>query len=155
CLGMLAGTLLGTQLLGPFTIDEETLQAFRLPKVAKPELLAIDPAAFARGLWNVAALLFALSGVTMFISARGRFRGRVLAIAVFLTVLQFLVNLIGQLWETVAFLRPFTVFYYYQPQRIALAGTWSVDPGEVWGGVPLVNLNVIAVLVTTGAVGYL
>jgi ABC-2 type transport system permease protein len=155
CLALWSGTLLGTQILGPFTIDEETLRAFRLPQVSSHTLLDIDAIAFGKGLWNVAGLLFALSGVTMVLSAVGRFRNRVLAVAVLLTVLQFLINLIGQLWETVAFLRPLTVFYYYQPQRITLTGTWTVDPGEVWGGQPLVSLNVLAVLVTVGAAGYL
>src|SRR5262249_57329256 len=77
----------------------------------------------------------------------GRFRNWVLAQAVLVTLLQFLANLIGQLWDALAFLRPLTVFYYYQPQRIVLTGSWTVDPGEVWnGGAPLANVPVLAAL---------
>ena len=155
CLGLWAGTLFGLWLLGPFQVDEESLRALRLPVVINPEVLTTDGRAFGNGLGNVAALLFAIGGITMFISACGRFRNRVLAVAVLATLLQFLVNLIGQLWETVAFLRPFTVFYYYQPQQVVLHGKWTVDPGTVWGGEPLVNLNVLAVLGAVGVVGYL
>lgn len=155
CLGLWGGTLLGLWLVGPFTIDEEALRLFRLPQVSRPELLEVHGLDLAPGLANVAGLLFALSGMTMYLSARGRFRNWVLAQAVLLTLVQFLVNLIGQLWDALAFLRPFTVFYYYQPQKVVLTGSWTVDPGEVWtGGAPLVGLNVLAVLLTVGAVGY-
>jgi beta-exotoxin I transport system permease protein len=107
------------------------------------------------GLWNMGALLFAVSGYTMWISAAGRSRNRVLGLAVLITLIQFLVNVIGQLWDGLAVLRPFTVFYYYQPQAINLKGVWTVDPGLAWFGRPLVSVNVIVVLVVVGAVGYL
>ena len=84
-----------------------------------------------------------------------RFRWRVLGTAVFVTLLQFLVNAIGQLWEATAFLRPFTVFYYYQPQQIILKQKWTVD-FAVWNdGQPLSDVPVLAVLLGLGAVGYL
>jgi ABC-2 type transport system permease protein len=101
----------------------------------------------------VAALVFAVSGYTLWLSAAGRFRWKVLGIAVFITLLQFLINVVGQLWETVGVLRPFTVFYYYQPQQIVLAQRWSVDLGKVWSNGHW-SLNVLAVLVTVGVVGY-
>ncbi|MCS6850501.1 MAG: ABC transporter permease [Gemmataceae bacterium] len=111
-------------------------------------LLRADPRIFAPGLWNVAGLLFAVSGATMALSAAGRFRGRVMATAVLLTLLQYLVNVIGQLWPAVEGLRPLTLFYYYQPQQIILANRWSVP--TVLGPV-----NVLLVLAGVGAVGYL
>ena len=67
---------------------------------------------------------------------------------------QFLVNVIGQLWDGLAFLRPFSVFYYYEPQSINLRGVWTVDPGLAWSGRPLISVNVILVLVLVGAIGY-
>src|SRR5207302_3853251 len=109
-----------------------------------PADLALDPLACGPALLNAAALLFAVSGYTLWLSARGRFRGRVLGVAVLLTLLQFLVNVIGQLWSVVAPLRPLTVFYYYQPQALILRGDWYADP-MVW-------LR-LGVLVGVGAVG--
>jgi ABC-2 type transport system permease protein len=115
----------------------------------------IDPSIFGPGLWNVGALVFAMSGYTMWISARGRFRGRVLGIAVLATLLQYLVNVIGQLWDVMAPLRPFTVFYYYQPQQIILNHKWSVAV-KFWSDspTPLFTVNVLVVLFLVGIAGY-
>jgi ABC-2 type transport system permease protein len=151
CLALWAGTWLGTALVWPINVP--TNQPFLVS--VTPESLEVYPAAFGPALWNVAALLFAVSGYTMWMSACGRFRWRVLGTAVIVTLVQFLVNVIGQLWDVMAWLRPFTVFYYYQPQQIALAGRWSVDLGTVWnGGAPLLAVNVLVVLFGVGAVGY-
>jgi ABC-2 type transport system permease protein len=118
-------------------------------------VLEVNPGAFGPALWNIAALLFAVSGYTIWISAAGCFRWRVLGLAVFLTLLQFLVNLLGQLWDVIAVLRPFTVFYYYQPQQIILQRRWTVDLGDAWnGGQPLLAVNVVAVLTAVGVIGY-
>jgi ABC-2 type transport system permease protein len=55
----------------------------------------------------------------------------VLGVAVILALVQFLINLIGQLWEPAEVLRPFTVFYYYQPQPLILDADWYRQ-GDVW-----------------------
>jgi hypothetical protein len=100
---------------------------------------------------QVAALLFAVTGYMPWrLSAAGRFRSRVLAIAVLVTLVQFLVNLVGQLWEALAVLRPLTVFCCYQPQRVILNRAWSVDL-SVWnGGRPLCFVPGAAVLFAVG-----
>ena len=49
--------------------------------------------------------------------------------------------------------RPFTVFYYYQPQQIILEHAWSVDLGKVWHTVDPLAINVIAVLAAVGVSG--
>lgn len=114
----------------------------------------INPAIFGPALVSVAALLFAISGYTMWLSAAGRFRWRVLGVAVLATLFQFLVNVVGQLWDAAAFLRPFTVFYYYQPQAIILDHRWAIDLSKVWHlGQPL-PVNGVAVLAGVGSVGY-
>jgi ABC-2 type transport system permease protein len=155
CLSLWAGTLLGVWLIGPFEVDMTPIKLLGLQFTVDPNMLRVDPWAFGLGLWNVGALMFAISGYTMFLSSRGRYRLWTLGLAVLVTMVQFVVNVLGQLWETVAFLRPLTVFYYYQPQRAVLHHEWTVDPGLVWnGGSPLVSLNVIAVLLAVGAVGY-
>jgi beta-exotoxin I transport system permease protein len=153
CLSLWGGTCLGTRLVGSFQVDEETLRQVPFHVPVDPAALVVDPAAFGPGLWNAAALLFAVSGYTLWISSRGRFRGRVLGVAVLVTILQFLVNVVGQLWDAAAALRPFSVFYYYQPQQIVLRHRWTVDPGSLWH-VALPPVPAVAVLAAVGLVGY-
>jgi len=142
CLSLWAGSWLGLTLVG---VKELT---------GPGEGALISPWVFGPALGSVAALLFAVSGYTMWLSAAGRFRGRVLGVAVFVTLLQFLVHVVGQLWDAVAFLRPFTVFYYYQPQALILHGRGTVDLARVWPlGRPLL-VNGVVVLAAVGAVGY-
>jgi ABC-2 type transport system permease protein len=116
--------------------------------------LQIRPVEFGRALWLVGGLIFAVCGATMWLSACGRFRWRVLGLAVFLTLLQFLVNLIGQMWETVAALRPLTIFYYYQPQQVILGQGWDVTLSEWNGGQPLCHVPMPLVLYGVGLLGY-
>ncbi|MGE3807653.1 MAG: ABC transporter permease subunit [Gemmataceae bacterium] len=161
CLSLYAGTWLGQWLVGPIKVNPDMLHDMmpNMPFFVRPsgpidpKLLQIDVAAFAPALWNVAALLLAISGYTMWLSARGRFRGRVLGAAVLVTLLQFLINVCGQLWEGINFLRPLTVFYYFQPQQIILKGAWNVDLEPAWGWP--VQVNVLAVLFSVAAAGYL
>ena len=97
--------------------------------------------------------MFAISGYTVWLSAAGRFRWRVLGLAVLLTLLQFLLNLVGQLWDALEPLRPFTLFYYYQPQQVILGASWDVP---LWGGngPPLARVPMPAVLFGVGLAGY-
>jgi ABC-2 type transport system permease protein len=158
CLALWAGTWLGAWLVGPIRVNEADLPKLPVPvrmKPPSPEQLALEPAAVGPALLNVAALIFAVSGTTMALSAAGRFRSRVLGTAVLVTLVQFLVNLVGQLWEALAFLRPLTVFYYYQPQQVILSGTWSVDLAVWNGGQPLCYVPGAAVLFAVGLAGYL
>jgi ABC-2 type transport system permease protein len=143
--------------VGPFTIPLEVLQkAEGSQEGESSDRLNMEPAVFGPALLAVASLLFAVSGYTLWLSARGRFRGRVLGLAVVATLLQFLVNVVGQLWDAVSWLRPFTVFYYYQPQQIILQHRWLIDLGDVWnGGRPLFAVPGAVVLLVVGVVGYL
>jgi ABC-2 type transport system permease protein len=140
CLALWAGNWAGLALFGRI--------AFHAP--ATEAELHVDPLVLAPGLVYVAALVFAVSGYTMWFSSLGRFRGRVMGLAVFVTLLQFLVNTIGQLWDALAPLRPYTVFYYYQPQQVILRADWQVRPP--WDG--LGTVNGAAVLLIIGIIGY-
>lgn len=137
CLSLWAGTWLGTWMMG----------MLQFGAARGPWQEHVDPRALAPALVNVAALLFAVSGYTMWISAAGRFRGRVMGIAVLVSLLQFLINVFGQLWDTISPLRQFTVFYYYQPQQIILSDRWTVEVG-------IGRVSTIAVLAGVGLVGY-
>jgi ABC-2 type transport system permease protein len=144
CLSLWAGNWLGVALFGRVVMGAS---------VAATTLQA-DPMVLLPALANVAALIFAVSGYTLWLSARGRFRYRVLGVAVLATLLQFLGNVIGQMWNAVEWLRPFTVFYYYQPQQIILQHRWTIDIGKAWHLDRPLTVNVIAVLAVVGAAGY-
>jgi ABC-2 type transport system permease protein len=177
CLSLWAGTWLGTWLVGPIQVAElpappaksaylVELGPFKVrleppdgqgggpPKKSVEDRLRWTPAAFGPALWVVGGLLFALSGSTMYLSAAGRFRWRVLGLAVLLTLVQFLINVIAQMWDALAPLRPLTIFYYYQPQQVVLAHSWAVDLREWNGGEPLCRVPVLAVLYGMGLIGY-
>jgi ABC-2 type transport system permease protein len=176
CLSMWGGAALGNGLMGPIEVRElpEPPQkpaylfewgAFKVrlesPSMPAPssngaasERLAVRPLAFGRALFVVGGLLFALSGATMGLSAAGRFRWRVLGVAVLLALVQFLVNVIGQMWDAAEPLRPLTIFYYYQPQQVILGSNWTVALGEWNGGQPLLHVPMLAMLYGVGALGY-
>jgi ABC-2 type transport system permease protein len=132
CLSLWGGTWLGSWLAG---LLDRTAPDMR-----------VHPLAFAPSLANVALLLYAVSGYTIWLSARGRFRVRVLGLAVLVTLVQFLVNVVGQMWDVMEPLRPLTVFYYYQPQQIILQEHWQ-DQWEIW--------RRLGVLLAVGTAGYL
>ena len=115
----------------------------------------VDPTHFGPALWNMGALMFAISGYTMWLSALGRQRGKVMGLAVLISLLQFILNVIGQLWDTVARFRIFNVYYYYQPQQIALQEKWTVSVSAPWlDGPVLGEVHVLLVLGAVGAAGY-
>ncbi len=167
CLAMLGGTHLGLWIAGPFTVDtdllgriQEALGGVGLENpgqtAAPPRVLQVDVSGIPAGLCNVAAFLFAVSGLTVLASARGRFRWWVVGQAVMVVLVMFLINVLGQLWDQMAFLRPFSVFYYYQPQRIVLDDRWTVELGQVWNtGKPLFALPMVGVLTTISLLSYL
>lgn len=144
CLSMWAGTWLGLGAIGGIDLEAN----------AVPGEVHVDPRIFLPGLLNAAALVFAISGYTMWMSAGGRFRGRVLGVAVLVTLLQFLINVVAQLWDAASFLRPFTVFYYYQPQQTILEGRWLLDVAKPLHLGQPVLVSGIAVLFCVGIIGY-
>jgi ABC-2 type transport system permease protein len=161
CATLFLGMAAGAAIITPIKVKE--LDARKYPQLAlikdDPEKLqrdlAVDVRPFARSLLAVGGLMFAVSGYTMWLSAAGRFRWRVLGLAVLITLLMFLVNLIGQMWDLFAPLRPLTIFYYFQPQQVILGQGWTVDLAPWNGGRPLVHVPMLLVLYGVGAVGYL
>lgn len=148
------GTMIGTQLAGPFEINSSKFQLFTITLDIEARTIPVYPERFFPSVLNVAGLLFAVSGITMWLSARSRSRNRVIGVAVLLLLLQILINLIGQLYEPLAPFRPFTIFYYYQPQLISLQNQWTIAPGWIWFG-KSVQIPFIPVLFAVGAIGYL
>jgi ABC-2 type transport system permease protein len=163
CLSMWAGNALGAWLITPIHVEAPPLRAhvgnplvLRRPAPLPPDSprLHVRPAAFGPALWLVGGLVFAVGGATMWLSATGRSRWRVLGIAVFVALVQFLFNLVGQMWEPLAPVRPLTVFYYYQPQQVILGHDWYVTFKEWNGGHPLWVVPMPVVLYGVGLVGY-
>ncbi|MBX9681352.1 MAG: ABC transporter permease [Gemmataceae bacterium] len=109
CVLMWSGIWFGTWLLG-------------FQSAANPKLF-VDPYRFLLAMPSVAGLLFAVGGLTMWVSAAGRSRTRVLGFAVLVILLQFLINVIGQMWPPMEAWRPWTIFRWYQPQAIVLNGS--------------------------------
>jgi ABC-2 type transport system permease protein len=183
CLSLWAGNYLGVRLVGPIelrptkelprrTVKPEYLVELgplsvrlaapntgpaRTPEDNQERVrarLRVEPLAFGRALPAVAGLLFAVSGLTLWLSAAGRFRWRVLGLAVLVMLLQFLVNVIGQLDDTFAWMRPLTVFYYYRPQEMVLGKPALVTLSEWNGGHALTQVPALAVLFAAGVAGY-
>lgn len=168
CLALWAGNALGAWAVTPIQVEEPRLNPLKLkgglvlpmPKLKVDEeklaqKLRIEPLRFWAAQVLVGGLIFAVGGLTMWLSSAGRFRWRVLGVAVLAALVQFLLNVLGQLWEPAAWLRPLTVFYYYQPQQVVLAGDWCVKLAEWNGGAALIRVPMPLVLYGVGVIGYL
>jgi len=161
CLAFFLGTQFGLAMVGPFEEDYTALREFndtntmkmKLPIPTEPRPIPVSGREEAFALINLAALIFALSGITTAVSAAGRSRWRAIGFGFLIAVVMFVVNVLGQLWPTVGFLRPFTVFFYYQPQKIMLRDEWTANLGDAWPGVGI-GVPVVVVLLAVGAVGY-
>jgi ABC-2 type transport system permease protein len=133
CLAIWLGTYCGTWWMG--------LQAATNPRQY------VDPIRFLPALPCIVGLLFSTSGMTMWISALGRSRPRVWGWGVSVNLTMFLINVLGQIWsEPLEWLRPFTIFYHYQPQFIISQADWYTN-SAAW-------LH-LCVLIGVGAIGYL
>lgn len=158
CLSFFAGTQFGLWAVGPFVVDYTAVQK-AIPFIdvpSEPRVLVVSAKEQLPALANTAALLFALSGLTTAVSAAGRSRWKVIGVGVLVAVVMFIANVLGQLWDEAAVVRPFSVFYYYQPQKVMLYNVWTADPAAVWAGrTPVAPVPVVGVLLAVGAVGYL
>jgi ABC-2 type transport system permease protein len=154
-LGLPPGVAESLERLLKARVEERIKEKLEERPQAKSKRLEVRPLDFGWALWAVGGLMFAVSGYTMWISSLGRFRWRVLGVAVVITLVMFLINLIGQMWDRMAPLRPLTIFYYYEPQPLILGKRSNVTLAEWNHGKPLVELPSLVVLYTVGAVGYL
>jgi ABC-2 type transport system permease protein len=161
CLSFFLGTQFGLAVVGDFIPDysalrnlkrpDGTLIPFPIPET--PEPLPVNGRGELAGLANTCALMFAISGITIALSSAGRSRWKVTGFAVLVVVVMFVANTIGQLWEPAGFVRPLTLFFYYQPQKAMLDGNWMVNLGAAWAGAP--KVSGIIVLLAVGSLGYL
>ena len=96
-------------------------------------------AALARLGWNYLLLQCAWFGIALLFSAFGREGGRVASAAFLVALASFIVQVIGQLWERAAFLGPYALPHYFQPQDILVKGAGIAKPVAVLLGVTLVT----------------
>jgi ABC-2 type transport system permease protein len=159
CLSVFAGTQFGLAVVGDFVPDYSAIDELdspflkSIPRDTTP--LPVSGMGELPALVNTFALAFALSGMTLAISAAGRSRWKVVGYAVLAVVVMFVANTVGQLWEPAGFVRPLTLFFYYQPQRVMIDGNWMVDLGKAWNFGRPVLIPAVGVLMAVGAAGYL
>ena len=160
CLSVIAGTQFGLWVVGPFEVNYAVLDPLleKLPEFARgmvktgPPVLEVSAERQGWGVLNLAALMFAVSGMTLAVSALTRSRWKAVGVAALGGLTMFIANVLGQLWDEASFVRPFTVFYYYQPQKIWLDHVWTVELGDAWPGLGLA-VPVVSVLATAGRQG--
>ncbi len=113
---------------------------------------AVQPAArieaghFMPALLGVGGMLYAVSGLTLWLSASRQSRVRVWGLAMLVLLVLFLLNVVSQLWDVMEPMRQITLFYYYQPQDMILNANWC-ERAIVW--------QRLAVLYGVGIGGYL
>jgi ABC-2 type transport system permease protein len=163
CLSFFAGTQFGLWAVGDFVPDYRMLTEtgkdlglveFEGVFPANPPPLAVSGVGELPALVNTLALMFAIGGMTLALSAAGRSRWKVVGYAVLIVVVMFVANTVGQLWEPAAFTRPLTFFFYYQPQKIMIESAWLVDVGKAWDLDRPVLVPAAGVLFAVGALGY-
>ena len=100
-----------------------------------------------RGVLLAIAFAFAMSGITYAISSVGRSRWRVLAWTFAVILSMSLLNLLGQLWDTLGPWRPLAIHYYYQPQYAILKDQWTLPVAGM-------QFNALAVMFGVAGLGY-
>jgi ABC-type transport system involved in multi-copper enzyme maturation permease subunit len=96
-------------------------------------------AALVRLGWDYLLLQCAWFGITLLFSAFGREGGRVASAGFLVALASYIVQVIGQLWDRAAFLAPYTLQHYYQPQDILVKGEGIAKPVGVLLGVALMT----------------
>ena len=107
CLSLYAGTQFGLAVVGDFVPDYSALKNLKRPDGTPipfpipddPPPLEVNASRQLPALANTAALIFALSGFTIALSAAGRSRWKVTGYAVLAVLVMFVGNTVGQLWE--------------------------------------------------------
>lgn len=100
-----------------------------------------------RGIVLAVAFAFSMSGITYAISSMGRSRWRVLAWTFGIILAMSILNLLGQLWDTLGPWRPLAIHYYFQPQYAILKDQWTLPVAGV-------QVNALSVMFGVAGLGY-
>lgn len=150
--------------LGPFRMRMEDPLKDRLPLAAPPSVassstpvssrLEIRPLQLLGAFPQTFGLMISISGFGIILSVIFRRRLLALGVGTLIVLSMFLINLLGQLWEPLAPLRPLTSFYYYLPQEAALGRSAQVDWSQ-WTTEPhFFAIATLPVQIAVGAVGW-
>lgn len=85
-------------------------------------LEGIDVSAYWGAVFNAMGLIFALTGATLAVAARGRSRWRAISWVIAVVLVMFLLSFLGQLLEWLKPWRVLSIFYFYQPQGMVIHG---------------------------------
>ncbi len=69
---------------------------------------------------NLGALMLCINACTFLISAYGREGSKVALQAAGVTLFFYFLNSIAKIWSAASFLKPYSIFYYYEPQNIMM-----------------------------------
>lgn len=72
---------------------------------------------------NLAALMICINAYTFLISAYSREGSKTAMRAAGITLFFYFLNYIATIWSSVSFLKPFSIFNYYQPQKLMMDET--------------------------------
>lgn len=72
---------------------------------------------------NLAVLMICINAYTFLISAYSHEGSKVAMRAAGITLLFYFLNYIATIWSMISFLKPFSIFNYYQPQKLMLGET--------------------------------
>ena len=142
CLSFFLGTQFGLAVVGDFVPDYTALknlkapngQQMQLPIPENPQPLPVSGMGELPGLSNTCALMFAISGLTIALSAAGRSRWKVTGLRGAAGGRDVRAKPSASCGSRRGWVRPFTLFFYYQPQKVMLERNWLVDLGAAWSG---------------------
>jgi ABC-2 type transport system permease protein len=76
-------------------------------------------------LWLLTLLIFSYS---ILIAVFGKMGGKAGNVSAIITLIFYLVFFLSQLWNDLHFIRPFNIFYYYEPQKLMMGrGSFALD----------------------------
>jgi ABC-type transport system involved in multi-copper enzyme maturation permease subunit len=93
---------------------------------------------------NYLLLQWAWFGVALLLSAWGREAGRVASVAFLIALASYIVRVIGQFWDRLAFLMPLALQYYFSPQDILVAERGVARPALVLLSITVVTTALAA-----------
>lgn len=107
---------------------------------------AVDRTALIPTAIGIFALLFAVAGVTMLLSALGSRSGQVVGWAISWLVISYFIDYFATLWSALEPLTPLSVFNYFEPAATVIRSDYSVGNLVVLGVVGLIEFVAGAVI---------
>ena len=104
-----------------------------------PDLRTVSTEAVVRVASNLWLLAFAISSFALLLSAFEREGSKAALKAAGLTLFFFFLNIAARLWTAIDFLKPLSIFHYYQPARQMTDASLWIRDAAVLGSVALIT----------------